>query len=86
MWILVVESKNSEASDAAGVAQMLTYAHQSLEYQPSVWGLVTNGITYQFFSLCQGEPRTYQYMPLLTLMEQAPAHQILQVLKAIAKL
>jgi hypothetical protein len=83
LWILVVESKNSEASDAAGVAQLLTYAHQSLEQQPSVWGLVTNGITYQFFYLRQGDPRTYQYMPLLTLMERDSAQQILQVLKAI---
>jgi len=83
LWILVVESKNSEASESAGVAQMLTYAYSSLETQPTVWGLVTNGVTYQFFYLQQGTPATYQFMPSLNLFEDDLAIRLLQVLKAI---
>ncbi|MBE9011887.1 restriction endonuclease subunit R [Pseudanabaenaceae cyanobacterium LEGE 13415] len=85
LWILVVESKNSEASEVAGIAQMLAYAYQSLERQTSVWGLVTNGATYQFFYLLKQEELTYQYMPSLDLFQDDRAIQLLQVLKAIAK-
>ena len=83
LWVLVVESKNSEASGSTGVAQMLTYAYSSLEHQPAVWGLVTNGATYQFFYLQQGTPATYQFMPPLNLFGDDLATQLLQVLKAI---
>jgi hypothetical protein len=83
MWVLIVESKNSEASEFAGIAQMLTYAYQSLQHQSSIWGLVTNGVTYQFFYIRQGDPHTYQYMPHLNLFENEDALRILQVLKAI---
>jgi hypothetical protein len=83
LWILVVESKNSDASESTGVAQMLAYAYGSLEQQSSVWGLVTNGVTYQFFYIQKGTPSTYQFMPVLNLFEDDRAMQLLQVLKAI---
>ncbi len=79
----MVESKNSEASGLAGVAQMLTYAYSRLEHQPAVWGLVTNGETYQFFYLQQGTPSTYQFMPSLNLFGDDRVTQLLQLLKAI---
>jgi hypothetical protein len=99
LWILVVESKNTEASEVVGVAQMLAYAHTSLERQNNVWGLVTNGLNYRFFyldsSACakgdratqtSGQPlqqTTYQYMPSLNLIDVESAVTLLQVLKAI---
>lgn len=86
LWILVVESKNSDASESAGIAQLLTYAFSSLEKQETVWGLVTNGLTYQFFYISRGEPNTYQTMPLLNFLEDDRANQLLQVLTAIGQL
>lgn len=83
LWILVVESKNSEASESAGVAQMLTYAYSSLERQQAVWGLVTNGATYQFFYVQKGTPSTYLSMPSLDLFGDDWTMQLLQVLKAL---
>jgi hypothetical protein len=83
LWILVVESKNSEASESTGVAQILTYAYSSLDQQNSVWGLVTNGVTYQFFYIQKGTPSIYQFMPTLNLFEDDRAIQLLQVLKAV---
>lgn len=83
LWVLIVESKNIAASEFAGIAQMLTYAYTSLEKQPAVWGLVTNGATYQFFYVAKGESLTYQYMPTLSLLECDRAMQLLKVLKAI---
>jgi hypothetical protein len=81
LWILVIESKNVEASEYVGIAQMLAYAHTSFAQQKQVWGLVTNGSTYQFFYIHNGEMPTYQYMPALNLRDRAA--QLLQVLKSI---
>lgn len=85
-WILVIESKNSLIAPRAGLPQLLTYAYKSLEYQESVWGLVTSGEFYQFLNIRRGNPPTYQLMPFLTLMEPEPSILLLQVLKAICKL
>ncbi len=85
LWILVVESKNLEASEFAGIAQMLTYAYTSFEQQSAVWGLVTNGANYQFFYVQQSSEghRTYHYMPSLSLIRSNRSQELLQVLKAI---
>ncbi len=85
-WILVIESKNSMIAPRAGLSQLLTYAYNSLEYQESVWGLATSGEFYQFVNIRRGNPRTYQLMPFLTLMEPESSVVLLQVLKAICKL
>ncbi|NEO91222.1 MAG: restriction endonuclease subunit R [Moorea sp. SIO3G5] len=85
-WVLVIETKNSLADVTAGLPQLLTYASKSLEHQKSVWGLVTNGLRYQFVYLQQETSPTYQLMPLLNLMESESCLQLLKVLKAICKL
>ncbi len=83
LWILVVESKNTEASETVGVAQMLSYAYSSLDAQTSVWGLVTNGLNYRFFYIQKADRLTYQYMPSLNLLDTDSSQRLLQVLKAI---
>ncbi|HBB33113.1 MAG TPA: restriction endonuclease subunit R [Cyanobacteria bacterium UBA8803] len=85
-WLLVIESKNSGVNSFAGLPQLLTYAYESLELQDLVWGLTTNGTDYRFVLIRQGNPPTYQQMPLLNLMDSESAMQLLQVLKAICKL
>ncbi len=85
-WVLVIESKNSSINAFEGLPQLLTYAHESLEHQKIVWGLTTNGMQYQFVLIRQGNPPTYQQMPLLNLMDSESAIELLQVLKAICKL
>lgn len=85
-WILMIEAKNSTIDLSAGLPQLLTYAYKSLVDQSSVWGLVTNGINYQFVQLRQTDLLTYQPLPLLHLFEIDRATLLLQVLKAICKL
>jgi len=82
-WILVIEAKERSFSPMVGLAQLLTYAYQSLEVQPSVWGLVATGIDYQFVRIRAGNPPIYQLMPRLSLFESIDLTQLLQVLKAI---
>jgi hypothetical protein len=83
LWILVVESKNLSAAESTGIAQMLTYAHTSLQHQSAVWGMVTNGEIHRFFYLHKGDPTRYYHMPSLSLMRSHQLTQLLRVLKAI---
>jgi hypothetical protein len=82
-WVLVVEAKNSEIDARTGLPQLLVYAHNSLKHQEAVWGLTTNGMSFQFVYVQRGNPPTYQLMPLLNLLEPDPPTQLVQVLKAI---
>ncbi|MEH1864651.1 MAG: restriction endonuclease subunit R [Nostoc sp.] len=85
-WVVVIETKNSAIEVGEGLPQLLTYAFKSLEQQPSVWGVVTNGLRYQFVHLRHDEQSNYQLMPLLSLNESPDAIELLQVFKAICKL
>ena len=84
-WILVVEAKNSSIEALEGLPQLLTYTYKSLEHQEAVWGLTTNGLSYRFVYLLQGNPAIYQLLPELNLIDSDRAIQLLQVLKAICK-
>ncbi len=83
---LIIEAKNSQVDVLVGLPQLLTYVNESLSYQESVWGLVTNGRSYLFVYIQQGNPPIYQILPELNLMERARAVILLQVLKAICLL
>ncbi|WP_414512889.1 restriction endonuclease subunit R [Nostoc sp. PCC 9305] len=85
-WVLVIETKNSSVNVIEGLPQLLTYAFKSLEQQPSVWGLVTNGQLYQFVYLRHDSQSTYELMPLLNLSQSPDAIELLQVFKAICQL
>jgi hypothetical protein len=85
-WVLVIETKNSAVEVVEGLPQLLTYAFKSLDQQPSVWGLVTNGLRYQFVYLKRDQQLTYQVMTLLNLNESKGAIELLQIFKAICKL
>ncbi|MDZ8226168.1 restriction endonuclease subunit R [Nostoc sp. ChiVER01] len=85
-WVVVIETKNSSVNVIEGLPQLLTYAFKSLEQQPSVWGLVTNGQLYQFVYLRHDNQATYELMPLLNLSQSPDAIELLQVFKAICQL
>ncbi|MBW4623563.1 MAG: restriction endonuclease subunit R [Cyanosarcina radialis HA8281-LM2] len=85
-WILVIEAKNSAIAVSEGLPQLLTYAFKSLDRQSSVWGLATNGESYRFVRLSQGNPPIYQILPELNLIDRDRSLQLIQVLKAICKL
>jgi len=85
-WILVIEAKNSEIAALTGLPQLLTYACKSLDHQPMVWGLATNGVTYQFVYLSHGHTPIYRLLPDLSLFNSERSLQLLQVLKAVCNL
>ncbi|GAA6622539.1 restriction endonuclease subunit R [Scytonema sp. NUACC26] len=85
-WVLAIETKNSDIDALAGLPQLLAYVYEKLEEQTPVWGLTTNGRSYQFVYIQQGNPPVYQLMPILNLMESEDAIQLLQVFKVICQL
>lgn len=85
-WVLLIESKNSQIDISTGLPQLLTYAFKNVDNQKSVWGLTTNGRSYQFVYIEQGNPPIYYLLPELNLMERERSSQLLQVLKAICQL
>ncbi|MEH2297164.1 restriction endonuclease subunit R [Nostoc sp.] len=85
-WVLLIESKNSQIDISTGLPQLLTYAYKNLDNQKSVWGLTTNGRSYQFIYIEQGNPPIYYLLPELNLMERERSSHLLQVLKAICQL
>lgn len=85
-WVVVIETKNSAVEVGEGLPKLLTYAFKSLDQQPSVLGLATNGLRYQFVYLRSDVQPNYQLMPLLNLNESPGAIELLQVFKAICKL
>ncbi|MDB9312936.1 hypothetical protein PN462_07475 [Spirulina sp. CS-785/01] len=82
-WILLIETKNAAIDTSAGLPQLLTYGSTGLTHQNTIWGLVTNGIDYQFVQLQGGEPKSYRVFPKLSLLYLAQAEQVLQVLQAL---
>lgn len=84
--VLLIESKNSQIDISTGLPQLLTYSYKNLDNQKSVWGLTTNGRSYQFVYIEQGNPPIYYLLPELNLMERERSSQLLQVLKAIFQL
>ena len=85
LWILVIESKNSTIEAMEGLPQLLTYTYKSLEAQASVWGLITNGLRYQFVYIEKENSPTYQLFPDMSLFYPERSRELLQVLKAICK-
>lgn len=78
--VLAIESKNSMASTAIGLPQLLTYVAPFLQRQDMVWGLVTNGTEYQFVRV---EPGVYRQFRSFSLLAPDEAEAILAVAIAI---
>ncbi|NJP09273.1 MAG: type I restriction enzyme HsdR N-terminal domain-containing protein [Leptolyngbyaceae cyanobacterium RU_5_1] len=85
-WALVIETKNSSIEVRQGLPQLLTYAHKSLNQQPIVWGVVTNGLQFLFVRLQKGNLSTYHLLPELYLLDEDRSLKLVQVLKALCKL
>ena len=66
LCVLIIEAKNSTISTSAGLPQLLTYAGTFLERQEFVWGLVANGIEYQFVRVERGLYRQFDSLSILS--------------------
>jgi hypothetical protein len=81
--VIIIETKNSQADTEVGLAQLLFYSRESLQYQPLVWGVITTGKRWDFVRMVAGDVPSYQLLPSLHFIESQPSRITLQVLKAI---
>ncbi len=84
LWVLVIESKRAEFSIKVGIPQVLAYMMAAPETALPLFGLVTNGGSFQFVKLVrQGTPcyaRSHEFI----LGQDNGLAQTLQILKKLA--
>jgi hypothetical protein len=80
-WVLVVEAKHTKIEIEVGIPQMLTYMMGNPFPDQTVFGLVTNGVSFAFAKLLQQEydlSRVYSLLP-----RHNELYDVLQILKHI---
>jgi hypothetical protein len=80
-WVLVVEAKHTKIEIEVGIPQMLTYMMDNPFPDRTVFGLVTNGVSFAFAKLLQQEydlSRVYSLLP-----RHNELYDVLQILKHI---
>jgi hypothetical protein len=87
LWVLVIESKRSGISLSEGLPQMLTYLLSNPDKQKPSFGLLTNGIDFQFLKLTQFDAPQYAFSRLFNLYNPGnDLYDVLKVMKHLAQL
>jgi hypothetical protein len=83
-WILVIESKRTTFDLELAIPQALTYMMANPHPEKPLFGLVTNGGSFAFIKLAQGE---YDLSDVFSLLpRQNKLYDVLSILKRIGKL
>lgn len=83
-WILVIESKRTTFDLELAIPQALTYMMANPHPEKPLFGLVTNGGSFAFIKLAQGE---YDLSDVFSLLpRQNKLYDVLSILKQIGKL
>ena len=90
LWVVVIESKNSEFSLNQAMPQGLAYMLASLnaDARPphNTFGLVTNGSDFRFLKVSHQPNPVYSVSSLFSLVDPGnDLYNVLQILKALAK-
>lgn len=86
-WVTVIESKNLSFSNEEGLAQLLTYMLAKPNPQKITYGLITNGVDFQFVKLSCEEIPKYSLSNKFILTNQGEEfYQVLQILKKLSSL
>jgi predicted type IV restriction endonuclease len=83
-WVLVIESKRAEFSLKVGIPQVLSYMLAAPYQDKSLYGLVTNGSSFVFLKLVQGETPVYAKSKEFILAQDGGLVQTLQIMKKLA--
>jgi hypothetical protein len=84
LWTTVIESKQFSFSTEAGLAQLLTYMLANPHPEYPTYGLITNGIDFQFVKLVQEEKPKYSLSDKFILTNQGnELYCVLQILKKL---
>ncbi|MDB9312211.1 type I restriction enzyme HsdR N-terminal domain-containing protein [Spirulina sp. CS-785/01] len=84
-WATVIESKNFSFSNEEGLAQLLTYMLANPNNQTITYGLVTNGVDFQFVKLkCEETPKYSLSNKFILTNQGEDFYQVLQILKKLS--
>jgi hypothetical protein len=86
LWVLVIESKRAEFSLKVGIPQALGYMLAAPASDLPLYGLVTNGSSFQFLKLVRQETPRYSRSREFILDQDDGLAKTLQILKALAVL
>jgi len=86
LWVLVIESKRAEFSLKVGIPQVLGYMLAAPASNLPLYGLVTNGSSFQFLKLVRQKTPRYARSKEFILDQDDGLAQTLQILKALATL
>jgi hypothetical protein len=83
-WVLVIESKRSELSIRAGLAQILAYMLASPLPRKPCYGMITNGGSYVFLKIMRTDFPTYGVSRVFDLLN--PGNDLYHVLGILKKI
>ncbi len=86
-WIVVIESKQAAFSLEVGKSQLLTYMLANPHPDRPTYGLLTNGNSFIFIKLIQGNTPQYLLSRLFYILNPGnDLYQVLRILKHMAQL
>lgn len=86
-WVQVIESKRTTVAFSVAIPQALTYMMTNPHTDKPTFGMVTNGETFIFIKLVQGEPPQYALSDDFSLYRRRnELYEVLRVLKRIGQL
>jgi hypothetical protein len=87
LWVTVIESKRAAYSIEAGLSQMLAYMLAKPHPEKPSFGMISNGGSFLFVKLVQGEPPQYATSDQFTLRRrQNELYSVLSILKRLGQL
>jgi hypothetical protein len=86
LWVLVVESKRASYSVEAGLAQILAYMLANPNPDRPCYGLITNGGSFVFVKLVQGNPPQYAVSKLFGIRESEDLATVFAILQRFGNL
>ncbi len=86
-WVVVIESKQAAFSLEVGKSQLLTYMLANPHPDRPTYGLITNGNSFLFIKLIQGDTPQYLLSRLFYILNPGnDLYYVLRILKRIAQL
>jgi predicted type IV restriction endonuclease len=86
-WRTVIESKETEFDVEVGIPQTLAYMMANPIQDKPLFGMVTNGNSFIFLKVRQGESPAYDFSETYTLLSRTNRlYEVLQILKGIVRI
>jgi hypothetical protein len=86
LWLLVVESKRVSISVEVGLPQILSYMLGSPASEQPCFGIITNGSSFIFVKLVQGDPPQYATSKLFGIRNTGDLYTVFSIFKHLGQI